>query len=274
MSSKELAVDSISALRRNPQRLIPELKSISNETNRRPDNFYYIVSKDGLIDPETGRYIRDVIDRSSLLGKTEAKTLDGIDALAPEKKEGVFVWLSPPHRQRSSDTKTIFYRIAYTPEGQKVLENSAVLFKAGVRESLDIAAEISGRKFIDPEELRASPFYFEDSEATILKVLDLISLYSQPQSGVDTYSLDEQAEMYAEMIEDGVPEAVIVAQMRRTGFLGIYPIGCPPTFLEYTLNHSVLTKYVENCGKCGIHIGKPISAGYNCPNCGGTYQGC
>ena len=62
MLNKELAIDSIFALRRNPQRLVPELVSLSNETNGRPDPFNFVVSKEGVIDPETGRFNIDRLE--------------------------------------------------------------------------------------------------------------------------------------------------------------------------------------------------------------------
>lgn len=33
-------------------------------------------------------------------------------------------------------------------------------------------------------------------------------------------------------------------------------------------------EFVKNCGNCGAEIGEIICAGYRCPKCGGTYEGC
>jgi hypothetical protein len=274
MSNKELAVDSITALRRNPQRLVPELVSISNETNGRPDPFNIIVSKDGLRDPITGRLVREIIDRQSPLGKIEARFLDGMEALAPEKDEGVFVWISPPHPKRSQYSKVVFYRIVYALDGQKVTDDLSILFGANTSQAIKIASEISGKSFIDSEDLRGTPLFFEDDEETIQKVLELISYYPLPFNDSDENDTQKKAEMYAVMIKNGVPARLIVEHMQKTRFLGEIPIGCLPTFMEYTLRHSLTTKYVENCGNCGAHIGKPIPKGFCCPNCGGIYEGC
>lgn len=274
MRNKEVALNFISAWRVHPQRLTPELASLSNETNRRPDNFYYIVSENGLIDPETGNFVRDVIDGKSVLGQTEAIFLAGLDSLAPEKKEGVFIWISPPYPGRYPCSKAVFYKIAYTWEGQKVLDNAAVLFDSNAAQATKVASEISHIHFFDSEEVRRTPFFFEADEAATLKVLGLIAQHSQAQTQDESYDIGQQAKIYAEMIRGAVPGNKIVDDMQHSGFLGNYTVSCPPTFSEYTLHNAFISKHVENCGQCGIHIGRPISKGYRCQYCGGTYKGC
>jgi len=274
MLNKELAIDSIFALRRNPQRLVPELVSLSNETNGRPDPFSLVVSKEGVIDPETGRLVREIIDRESPLGKIEAKVLDSIDVLAPEKDRGVFVWVSPPHPRRSQFSKVVFYRIDYFSDGQKVLDNLAVRFGANTSQTMELASEISGKGFVDSENLRGTPFFFDDDEAIIQKVVNLISHYPLPITDSDDREVQKQAQIYAKMIKSGAPEGLIVEHMQMSGFLGENPLDCPPNFMEYTLKHSLVGKYVEHCGKCGVRIGRAIPKGYRCPSCGGVYEGC
>ena len=63
MSNKETVLDFIDTWRQNPQRLHVELGSLSNETHRLPDNFHFLVSEEGLVDPETGVLVKKVIDR-------------------------------------------------------------------------------------------------------------------------------------------------------------------------------------------------------------------
>ena len=57
--------------------------------------------------------------------------------------------------------------------------------------------------------------------------------------------------------------------------LGMQRVGIAPFVIDVFGNvRSFEKKYIKNCGKCGVHIGKPISSGYHCPSCGGTYEGC
>lgn len=274
MSYKEtLLIDSITSIRRNPQRIIPELSSLSNETNGRSDTFFYVVGGGSLIDPETRRSVRDFIDSKSDLGKTEAKFLARLETSVSQKDEGVFVWISPPYHGRYPCSKAIFYKISYTWDGQKVVDNSAILFDADAKTSLALAEELTGEVFINPEELRETPLFFNDAEGATQKVLSVISRRFDVQLIKPENDIEQKAKSYAAMIAEEISEEIIVKHMLRTGFLGLHSTSCPPTFLEFTFGVS-LGKYVENCGKCRVHIGKPITKGFRCPNCGGTYEGC
>ena len=86
MSNKETVLDFIDTWRQNPQRLHAELGSLANETHRLPDNFHYLVSEDGLRDPETGGFIKEIIDRISPLGLSEFKFLETLESWANESQ--------------------------------------------------------------------------------------------------------------------------------------------------------------------------------------------
>ena len=275
MVNKEIALQFISSWKQNLQRLEPELVSFSNETNRKPDTFSYVVSTEGLIDPITGRLIKDVVDTKTALGRSEARFLSKTERIISERDEGMVVWFSSPYLERYPCSKVIFYKIAYNWDGQKVTNNSAILFDASSEETLQIAMEVTGERFMDTETLRETALYFQESEPTTSRILELLS----KQSGVKEYAFSatatmSQADRFASMIRAGKPTYEIAEEMWRTGFIGNYSISCPPTFSEHTVAFAVIAKLVEHCGRCGIRIAKYISRGYHCPNCGGTYEGC
>jgi len=281
MSNKETVLDFIDTWRQNPQRLHVELGSLSNETHRLPDNFHFLVSEEGLVDPETGVLVKKVIDRKSALGQTEFRFLETLEHWAKENEESTGLWLSAPYPGRYPCSKAIFYKIAYTWEGQKVLTNSAVLFDANAGQALDLASEISRTKFEHSEKLRESLIVLDDDFA-ISQVLSLISQYSQPDK-VSSPKIKRQIGHFAEMIMQGTPSYQVADEMERSGFLGEHAISCPAgslTFSEYSLNNSDVVilsesaKYVISCGNCGASINSVISAGYRCPLCGGAYEGC
>src|SRR3990167_9361335 len=97
MSNKKTVLDFIDTWRQNPQRLHAELGSLANETHRLPDNFHYLVSEDGLRDPETGGFIKEIIDRKIPLGLSESKFLETLESWANESEEGTSVWISAPY---------------------------------------------------------------------------------------------------------------------------------------------------------------------------------
>lgn len=281
MPNKETVLGFIDTWRQNPQRLHAELGSLSNETHRIPDGFHYFVSEQGLVDPETGALIKDVIDKESPLGQTEFRFLETLEDWAKENDEGTGLWLSAPYPGRYPCSKAIIYQLAYSWEDQKVLSNSAILFDTTATETLNLAEKITQKKLEDEEKLRESLIVLED-EPTLINSLELINLYFQPDE-VSPEKINRQISYFEEMITEGVPVYTIASEMERSGFVGKHAISCPSgslTFSEHTLKNSQVAsvsesgKYIINCGNCGTPINSVISAGYRCSSCGGIYEGC
>ncbi len=281
MSNKETVLDFIDTWRQSPQRLHAELGSLSNETHRLPDNFDFLVSEEGLVDTETGVLVKNVIDKKSSLGRTEFQFLETLEHWAKENEESTGLWLSAPYPGKYPCSKALFYKIAYTWEGQKVLTNSAILFDANTSVTLNIASEISGMVFADSEKLRKSLIVLNNDSAE-LELLALISQYSQPDK-ISPEKVRKQIDYFAEMIMESTASDAILQEMERSGFLGKHAISCPSgslTFSEYSLKNSDVVsisesgKYVVSCGNCGTPINSVISAGYSCHSCGGIYEGC
>jgi len=281
MSNKETILGFIDTWRQNPQRLHAELGSLSNETHRLPDNFHFLVSEEGLKDPETGEFVRNIIDKKTALGMSEYRFMETLEYWARESEEGIGAWISAPYPVKYPCSKVIFYKIAHTWGGQKVLTNTAILFDTTSPLTLELASTISQTKFDDAEKLRESLIVLDD-EDSVLKVLDLISQYSQPDK-VPTERIEKQISFFRNMIMEDIPAGLILQEMELSGFLGKHAISCPSgslTFSEYSLKNSEVVslsesaKYVVSCGNCGTSINSVISAGYRCHSCGGIYEGC
>ncbi len=256
MANNERAIlQFIDTWRENPQRLRPELGSLSNETHRVPDSFHYLSSPEGLRDLETGDLVKEIIDKETLLGKTEFKFFEALESWEKENEKGIGLWLSSPYPSRYPCSKAIFFKISYTWEGQKVLTNSAILFDATSAETLEMAEKISQKKFDDPEILRESLLVLEDDSAE-LELLKIFSEYSQPDQ-VSHKDIKKHIGLFERMIMEGTDSYLIYEEMRRTGFIGNHSISCPGgklTFGEHTLSHSQIINSSESrtvCNKCG-----------------------
>jgi hypothetical protein len=279
MSNKEVAYQFITTWRDKSQgRLEAELTSFSNESNRRPDSYFFEFEDGKLIDPQTKRPIFEFIDKKTKLGKKEAVALQKLEIWMGENDGGISFWISPPFEGKYPCSKIIISKIVYTWEGKKVLTNSAILFDANGDECLTIYPE---GQIENPEILRTTPVFSEDSEEAILKVLNRIEKYTKHKS--INLKIEEESLFFARMISGGYGKEQIVYEMQKTGFLGNFSLSCATTsqtFSEYVvansnvINNSENGKFVKNCGNCGANINSVIQKGYRCPSCGGIYEGC
>lgn len=254
-NNERVILQFIDTWRENPQRLRPELGSLSNETHRVPDSFHYLSSPEGLRDLETGDLVKEIIDKETSLGKTEFKFFEALESWEKENEKGTSLWLSSPYSSKYPCSKAIFFKISYTWDGQKVLTNSAVLFDATSAETLEIATKISQRKFDNPEVLRESLFVLED-DSVELELLKIFFKYSKPDQISDDY-IKKHIGLFERMIMEGTDSYLIYEEMRKTGFIGNHSISCPGgklTFGEHTLSHSQIINSSESrtaCNKCG-----------------------
>jgi len=248
----------------NPQRLAAELISINKETNRKPDVYHFEVKNDLLIDPETQKHILDFINPG-----VEYKIAEKLQAWAVNNDDGLAWWISPRNEEYPCE-KIIIHNIAYTPDEEKVVLNSAILFDAELE---------------NPEELRKTFFTAEDTEENLSKIIAWVGKVSGQQidmSSKQTIDNRGQAESFVKQIKSGVNPYLIIERMKKTNFLGNNPISCPLSsgFLDFTISRSSVTnlsesgKFVKRCGQCGAVINTFITKGYRCPYCGGIYEGC
>ncbi|MDP3994940.1 MAG: hypothetical protein Q8P91_03850 [bacterium] len=249
----------------NLKRIAVELVSLHQETNRKPDTYYFELNNEKLSDPETARPILSFISPG-----VEYKIAEDLQSWVSQNDEGLAFWISPALDGKYPCSKAIIHKIAYNLEGKKVLLNSAILFDAFLEH---------------PEELRRNLFTTQDSEENVSAILQWIEKVSKqkPKKADASPKIRQQAEYFAQKIALGIHPHSIVGEMQQAGFLGQNSISCSGgglLFSGYTLGHSninnqsELCKFVRNCGKCRVAINSIISKGYRCPKCGGVYEGC
>ncbi len=276
--------------------VIEEIASYSLETKRIPDPYYFIIGKDKkLISPQTGVFIEDSVEKDSVIGKKEFEAFEKIQRWATENESGIVIWISPPHSERSSDTKIIISEIA-VEDKTKLLFNRAVLLDIDTEHCLKIANTILDEDTGDVfsgEDLRRQPLFLsadQEVEWTLLLGLhpDATRACYIIQKGDDLrekeMALKAAVPIYESFLigEAGYDDHLVregVEKARGSGVFGTSSASCPPsidTSFEVFYSHSHQAdglKFVKNCGNCGKGINKLIKKGYQC-KCGGVYKGC
>ncbi len=271
--------------------VIEEIASYSLETKRIPDPYYFIIGKDKkLISPQTGVFIEDSVEKDSVIGKEEFEAFEKIQRWATENESGMVFWISPPHPERSSDTKIIISEIA-VEDKTKLPFNRAVLLDIDTTDCLKIVNTIldgdTGDVFSE-EDLRRQPLFLsadQEVEWTSLIGLhpDATRAFYMIQKGDDLREKEKALKAAVPIYESfltrevGYDDHLVREEVEKaigSGVFGTSSASCPPpigTSFEVFYSHSL--KFVKNCGNCGKGINKLIKKGYQC-KCGGVYKGC
>lgn len=234
----------------NPQRLVAELVSVHKETHRKPDIYHFEVRDGLLIDPETKEPILNFIAPGIEKGIAE-----NLQSWAIKNEEGVAYWISPRLEGVYPCNKIIIHNIAYTQEGEKIVLNSAILFDGNLE---------------NPEELRKTLFYAEDTPETFSKILTFIEEVSRQKiNKVFDYNEEivrSQAEYFARQIKMGVTPSIVVEEMQKNGFLGKNSISC-----RLSLENQTFSSFLDSKSLISIFTSTESSpSGYfECPNCKG-----
>lgn len=192
----------------NHQSLVAEFISISKETNREPDNYHFLVKNGLLIDPNTGKSILNFIAEG--VEKNVARSLQD---WANRTEEGMALWVSPSLEKTYPCPKIIVHQIAYTPSGEKVVLNTAILFDGEI---------------VNPNHKRKNLYHFPDSETNIQKIISFLKRKSH-KNVINKPSLDtnKKAAYFAELLQRGAAKQFVIQEMINSGFIGQNPISCP-----------------------------------------------
>lgn len=285
---EHLADQYCTSWRRQPKdRIRKEAASIYLESLHLPDTYDFLITPFGLTEQSTGLPVKYFMENQTALGKTEYEAFTQIETMAQENAARnhlglTAIWVSPPHSQRSSDTKVVFTLLCDSNLGP-VARNYCLLLAGNSHISLDIANMVLQKigslrmPFIDTEILRGTPLLF--SKDIDLKVLyegilqivksdGLIELVNGNQDQIQQIA-EKWADAYVQsrFSNKNIPIQHIEAK---------HSISCPPALSasEYIVKNGEVYRFVKRCGKCNVDINTFITKGYRCKNCGGIYEGC
>jgi hypothetical protein len=192
----------------DPKRLEEEILSVSNETNRRLDHFYFIVKDGELIDPATNSVIN--FESKTELEHREVKVWNSLKDWANTIEEGSAVWKSPRFPGIYPCDKAVYYEIAYTFEfpSQKVLRSTAIL--------LDAPSQF--------EEHLRDKLFIKDPKFTLTDLLEELGQKDNKNSQTPS---QKEINYFVEKIKRGDSAKSIVKEMQEQGIIGSYSISCP-----------------------------------------------
>ena len=253
MSYKETPVKTVSRFSKtwNSQEqnsLIAELVSISQETHRKPDSYFFRVQNDMLIDPNTQKPVLDFVADG-----VEKEVAFKLQDWASQTNEGVALWISPPLIDEYPCAKVIIHKIAYTTSGEKVILNSAILFDADV---------------VNPKHKRKTLYTITDDDQNIFKIISWIKRKTQKDINLiqTTHHTKQRAVYFANQIRTGVPHHFVIQQMQESGFLGKNSISCPNGKSSFS---NITTLNSEKFIFSGLED-EYGSLNFDCPTCGTT----
>ncbi len=232
----------------NPESLLAELVSISKETNRKPDNYFFFVRNNTLIDPNTNNAVLDFVEEG-----VEKNVARDLQEWASKTEEGIALWISPKEENIYPCPKVIIHRIAYNQGGEKIVLNSAILFEAEIE---------------NPEYKRKTLYILPDKELNIYKILNWVERKSGQETNLEpktdlTYS---KAIYYRNQIQIGIPIHLVIDDMQRNGFLGEKSISCAGS-ASNSLNILGLKTLSSDIGVGEDQYG---SLEFSCPHCNRT----
>jgi hypothetical protein len=287
--NKELAsfVESWREQPRNHRgRVVEEMASLVHETRNIPDpgEFEILSGKFYQRDRKTGGLylVEDYIDRTTEMGKRDAKAFGIIQDWAAGDGDGIAVWFSPPHKDP--------YFGEICPEAKVMVHENEVkdgrrkhTFRAYLLGNKDLVAsanELSvisttpDANFTDPEELRAQPLIFEgvNSLWAAKQIIGDPKQWRMVESGEDweekEKNLKDADDFYDSHILRNSPKSGTKVLPLGGGGASCRAIGRKSRAFEVMAGSTPLLEKTFNCPKCGgaIESGKGIEV---CP-----HEGC
>lgn len=202
------------------------------ESNRRVDYYTYLITKDGLISPLTGQFIREATKRDSHVRWLEGQALDFLDnQVTPQSPQNeVIVSLYPPAPEVYPTSKiTVSQK---SPEG--VLDNRAIVIDLNEADCLELAQNLGNLSVNRPllesiDQVRANPLVLRTGGLLwsyileeFLPNLDLSGI----RAGEDIKAQNEVLERAKEIVPallKGEEEALDKANEQ----MGSFEISCP-----------------------------------------------
>lgn len=154
--------------------------SLSLETRRIPDPFYYYFKDGKLYSPIKDEPVENSITRDNPVEEEEYQAFEQIQSWANQNEAGTVVWISPACRHDLS-AKIIISTIVYDLDSGKRLLNRNLCFDWTVEESLVFAKRIGGRG-VSEENLRGTPVFLDDEAAE--KLMEIIRGYTPTQAEI------------------------------------------------------------------------------------------
>lgn len=263
------------------------VRSVYFETHRLDHSYPFYIDDEGIFvcnpkNPSEKFYVRNIVDKSSHLGRIELKIFDELENLAHEKAYPgeckMAVWFSPPFPGRYPCSKVIIHQIVNEPGTNiKKILNLVKVFDLSANSCVQIAQRIFPEltDIKNSEQLRSCliiPTSGYQIDQLISEIDEINEEAKKSATLLGENELTERSEKIVYMVQRQIDPSIIAAEMDRQNLLGEHSISCPTIseFLAGGVNSDILQPYF-NCPRCGgkIESGKGITT---CPHCGLTKE--
>lgn len=237
------ATTNIAGWRSTPSdQFVEELASLSHETRRIPDPYYFEITPTGeLFSPTKHTKIKDEVkDKTSHLGQLEYQALLSIEQWAANNNEGAVVWVSPPQAEAYPVLKIIVSEIEYQGNVKKLF-NRAILLDFDVEKCMKLAWNLTSFShnkpvFTDLDQVRATPLIFDIKNGSWVnifeKLIDDQALWTMVRNNGDRElkkeTLRQAARVQKQFFQAPTLSYSIDAIMAVSQMLGPKPGSCPP----------------------------------------------
>lgn len=238
--------------------------SIHSETNRLEDNYFFWISKNGLIDPKTHDYLENLITPDShwnpYLGLVEYSILWQLNEWSKKPESKMSVWFSTELKAENEypDNKIVIHTITESPSGQKKLENKMLIFECPREKAFQIAKQLfpnQTKNLKTAEELRCL-LLDVGNDVSITDILNKVSLYIPI---IEDYQpmTDDIRTYIGELISQGEPSSFVAQEMLRLKVLGPRSLGCAQSYSDILNANSLFIRGKDQYG----------SLEFRCPSC-------
>lgn len=261
-------------------RVVEEEASVSLETRRIPDPYWFIITSEGeLLCPSTMIPVDDYIEKESYVGKLEYEAFLEIKRLVILDDARLLIWISPPCYDRYPFPKIIISEVVQK-SNVKILFNRAIILDPKKNDSLEIANRLLLRRgddriFTDIEEVRREvlPFPYPDAREDLTYFLSEFihapRAWRKIRDGSDLEE-KERALVAAEKIwRKSRSRSLVEKSLKQEGLIGDLGDSCPTKIsaFGFFLQYALFIEGFFTCPRCNKRL--PAGVGISiCPFCG------
>lgn len=260
-------------------RVVEEAASVSLETRRIPDPYWFIIAPEGeFLDPSTGRLVDDYIEKDSHIGRLEYEAFLEIKRLVTQEDARLLIWMSPPFYDLYPFPKIIISEVV-RGGNVKILFNRAIILDPKKNDSFEIANQLSlkggiNRVFRDIDEVRggALSLPYPDTLDLTYFLSEFIYAPEAWKKILDGSDLKEKerALVAAEKVwRKSRSRSLVEKSLKQEGLMGDLGDSCPTkmTAFGFFLQYALFIEGFFTCPGCNKKL--PAGLGITlCPFCG------
>lgn len=262
------------------------IRTVDNESHRRPDPWHFLVGKNGLFDVPRQRYVHSVVKEyphpNLYLREVEDKIIKDLDDWSNFGDEGYAIWASPLFPGYYDANKLEIILKGYTfGDMKRGTQNAVIVFDGNQADFMNVVKQIFPEleHITDPEEIRAQVIFRH--ELDIDKILEIIKPYLPKEPALAPVS-EATLNYIVDLVHQGTNQYYIAQEMQRLGVIGKHSFGCEKDTQGGSTtqdmgkrglsSQTIEGTYCKNCGYCGAVIEAFITKGYKCKACENVYD--